>query len=308
MKIRSILGPVLVATCLCHFAAGAEPTPPRQPPAPPAPPQPGERPGRAPRDPITFIGLVTNRVPGALAAQLGLPEGFGLIVDSVVPDSPAATGGVQKHDLLKLFGDQKLVSPDQLSTLVRSQPDGADVPLTLVRKGQEMKLTVKLAKRAPEAGGGWPGMRNFLIEGLPAMKDFLPGGDHKRMIIRRPGEGSEGSNRTEIDMDRARMIVRDNDGEIEISRSEGKRTVTVKKADGSLVFSGPIDNEEDRKKMPGDVRERVEKVERKMATEPPPIPPVPPIPPAAPKAGNSTTLEDVEILLDAEGASATPTA
>jgi hypothetical protein len=76
-----------------------------------------------------------------------LAKGFGLVVDYIVPDGPAAAGGVQQNDILKMLNDQILTEPDQLSKLVRSYPEGTTITLTVLRKGKEEKVGVKLAKK-----------------------------------------------------------------------------------------------------------------------------------------------------------------
>jgi serine protease Do len=126
--------------------AQTPPTPPvpAVPPAPPAPPS--ERGDRAPKVPVTFLGVETSDVPTVVADQLGLPKGFGLVVDYVVPDGPAAAAGVQQNDILKMLNDQILTEPDQLSKLIRSFPEGTTVTLTVLRKGAETKLTARLGK------------------------------------------------------------------------------------------------------------------------------------------------------------------
>lgn len=143
------------------------------PPAPPAPPAPAVAPvppvppnfrdhdrDRLPKVPVTYLGVETSAVPAVVADQLGLAKGFGLVVDYVVPDGPAAAAGVQANDILKMFNDQILTEPDQLAKLVRSNADGASVTLTVLRKGAETKLTVKLAKHeVPQRRGMMmPGM------------------------------------------------------------------------------------------------------------------------------------------------------
>jgi NADH dehydrogenase/NADH:ubiquinone oxidoreductase subunit G len=69
------------------------------------------------------------------------------VVDYVVPDSPAAAAGIQQNDILKMLNDQILTEPDQLSKLVRSYSEGTNITLTVLRKGQEQKLPVKLTKK-----------------------------------------------------------------------------------------------------------------------------------------------------------------
>src|SRR3984893_18369129 len=128
------------------------------PPAPPAPPNHPTPPvppykdkdkdkDRGPKVPVTFLGVETSSVPRVVSEQLGLPKGFGLVVDYVVPEGPAAAAGVQQSDILKMLNDQILVQPDQLAKLIRSYPEGTNVLLTILRKGAETKITVKLAKK-----------------------------------------------------------------------------------------------------------------------------------------------------------------
>lgn len=124
------------------------PIPPNapNPPLPPLPPKDRDR-DKGPKVPVTFLGVETSEVPRVVSEQLGLAKGFGLVVDYVVPDGPAAAAGVQQSDILKMLNDQILMQPDQLAKLVRSYPEGTSVTLTILRKGAESKLTVKLGKR-----------------------------------------------------------------------------------------------------------------------------------------------------------------
>src|SRR5213078_1551788 len=85
--------------------------------------------------------------PRVVSEQLGLAKGFGLVVDYVVPDGPAAAAGVQQNDILKMLNDQILTEPDQLSKLVRSFSEGTTVTLSVLRKGKEEKIGVKLSKK-----------------------------------------------------------------------------------------------------------------------------------------------------------------
>lgn len=161
MKIATILA--LAAAGLLPIGAAAQTPPaPAVAPAPPAPPMPphfGDR-ERLPKVPVTYLGVETSSVPNVVSEQLGLAKGFGLVVDYVVPDGPAAGAGVQANDILKMFNDQILTEPDQLAKLVRSNAEGATVTLTVLRKGAETKLTAKLAKKeVPQRRG--PGRHDF---------------------------------------------------------------------------------------------------------------------------------------------------
>ena len=143
MNTKSIA--TIAAIALLPIAGFAQ-TPPA-PPMPPTPPTPPDRHEKMPKVPVTFLGVETSEVPSVVSEQLGLAKGFGLVVDYVVPDGPAAAAGVQQNDILKMLNDQILTEPDQLSKLVRSYSEGTTVTLTVLRKGQEQKITVKLTKR-----------------------------------------------------------------------------------------------------------------------------------------------------------------
>ena len=79
------------------------PAPP-VPPAPPAPPAPPRRHVHEhddrPQEPVTFLGVETSEVPRVLSEQMNLPRGFGVVVDYVVPKSPAAEAGINPGDLV----------------------------------------------------------------------------------------------------------------------------------------------------------------------------------------------------------------
>jgi hypothetical protein len=107
---------------------------------------------------VTFLGVETSGVPRVLSEQLGLAKGFGLVVDYVVPDGPAGAAGVQQNDILKMLNDQILTEPEQLAKLIRSYAEGTTVTLTILRKGQEQKIPVKLGKKEiPQRHSGGPG-------------------------------------------------------------------------------------------------------------------------------------------------------
>jgi len=160
MKMKYVFAITVIALLpLAGFA--------QTPPAPPQPPQPPRAPGmpghheKGPKVPVTYLGVETSQVPPVVSEQLGLGKGLGLVVDYVEPNSPAAAAGVLQNDILKMLNDQILIEPSQLRKLLQTFPDGTEVTLTVLRKGQEQKLTAKLAKKE-----------------VPQRHSVLPGGNH----------------------------------------------------------------------------------------------------------------------------------
>ncbi len=164
MKIKSII--TIAAIALLPLAGFAQPpqTPQSpQPPQTPNAPMSPDRHDKTPKVPVIFLGVETSTVPSVVADQLGLAKGFGLVVDYVVPDGPAAAAGVQQNDILKMLNDQILLEPGQLRKLLQTFQEGTTVTLTILRKGQEQKISVKLVKKEVRGrrDGGMPGHHDF---------------------------------------------------------------------------------------------------------------------------------------------------
>jgi hypothetical protein len=282
------------------------PNPPNSPGTPPRPP--GPPPERHEKKvPVTFLGVETSDVPNVVCEQLGLPKGFGLVVDYVVPNSPAATAGVQQSDIIKMLNDQILTEPEQLAKLVRNYSDGTNITLTVLRKGKEEKITVKLTKKEVpqheiERGrrhrhSGFPfGDHDFgdfglneLNEQMSELKESL--GDEQRGMIhdavmkarkqaerarveareqvRRAGDqlhvfskDMDALKATRIDIGKAQIVFSDDKGELRIEKVDGKKMLTAKDPQSRLLFSGPVETDDDLAKVPADVRARYQKLQQ----------------------------------------------
>ena len=53
----------------------------------------------------------------------------------------------------------------------------------------------------------------------------------------------------------------DPDGTLELKERDGHKTLKATGPDGELIFEGPINNEAEKKALPGDLRERLRKLE-----------------------------------------------
>lgn len=104
-----------------------------------------------------WLGVECTPVDPTLRSHLQLPEGQGLVVRSVVPDSPAAKAGLREHDILLQAGDKKLNRINDLVEAVESAKE-QKLSLEIVREGKRQKIDVTPAKRPPEQmtpGFGW---------------------------------------------------------------------------------------------------------------------------------------------------------
>ena len=101
---------------------------------------------------VAWLGLSTEESSDALASQLGLQPGEGLLVTYVATNSPAAKASLQKNDLLVEMEGQKLVLPAQLRKLVQMRKEGDKVVLTYYRGGKKQETTATLGKTKTSAG------------------------------------------------------------------------------------------------------------------------------------------------------------
>jgi hypothetical protein len=301
MKMKSVFTIILIA--LLPIAALAQtPSAPPKPPEPPRPPHPPGMPDhheKRPKVPVTYLGVDTSQVPSVVSDQLGLAKGFGLVVDYVEPNSPAATAGVQQNDILKMLNDQILIEPSQLRKLLQTFPEGTEVTLTVLRKGQEQKLTAKLAKKeVPQRRSAFPGGNHDshmdfdatgdLGEQMQDLKEQLKEqlGDQRGIVREAVTQAHEAARRarddarraadqlriffeddgavkaSKIDLGKAQIVFSDDKGELKLATVDGRKLLTVKDPQGKLIFSGPVETKEDLDKMPADVRARYDRLEQ----------------------------------------------
>jgi membrane-associated protease RseP (regulator of RpoE activity) len=104
---------------------------------------------------VTYLGVAAEDLSEELAAQLPIDMASGLLVRSVVPDSPAAVVGIQKNDVLVKLDDQFLTAPKQLQKLVASHKPGDQVRVVYIRRGQRGEVDAKLAEHEEPANSKW---------------------------------------------------------------------------------------------------------------------------------------------------------
>jgi hypothetical protein len=298
MKIKSIATIAAISLLPILGFAQTPPAPP-EPPAPPHPPGPPGHHEKGPKVPMTYLGVETSQVPDVVSEQLGLAKGLGLVVEYVEPNSPAASAGIQQNDILKMLNDQILIEPSQLRKLLQTFSEGTEVTFTILRKGKEQKVTTKLAKKeVPQRHSMIPGGNHDwhwdfdetgdLGEQMQEMKEQLKEqlGAQKGMIretvmqaheaARRAREDARRAGReihilsrdngalraTNIDLGNAQIVLSDGKGELKLENVDGKKLLTIKDPQGKLVFSGPVETQEDIDKLPADVRGRYEKLQQ----------------------------------------------
>jgi membrane-associated protease RseP (regulator of RpoE activity) len=129
-----------------------------------------------------YIGVPVRPLDDTLRAHLGLPAGEGLVVNEVMPNSPAAKAGVKPHDILIAAGDKALPDAQVLVAVVQAS-EGKPFDLKVVRGGKTQAISVTPERRPVQAlttavpnsplprAPMWQGAdnapRNFMVWGNP---------------------------------------------------------------------------------------------------------------------------------------------
>jgi len=96
-----------------------------------------------------WLGIACRPVTDALRAHVDVPEGHGVAVLNVVPDSPAAKAGIERHDILLKADGKKVAKPLDLVKAVEAA-EGKEMTLELLREGKSKTLKATPQPR-PEA-------------------------------------------------------------------------------------------------------------------------------------------------------------
>jgi serine protease Do len=90
------------------------------------------------------LGIDAEDLQGELGAYFGAPEGQGVLVRSVVPDSAAAKAGLKSGDVITTLNGQRIQNIRELHEQMRSLKDDKAAKLGLLRNKSEISLNVVL--------------------------------------------------------------------------------------------------------------------------------------------------------------------
>lgn len=103
-----------------------------------------------------FLGVLSQPLTDDLAEYWNLPANGGIVVSTVMPDSPAAQAGLQPGDVIVNFNDTPITfkldrEVANFTKLVRDAGVGSQVPVKILREGQPVETAVTLVERPKSA-------------------------------------------------------------------------------------------------------------------------------------------------------------
>ena len=247
-----------------------------------------------------WLGVLSKPVDETLQAHLGIEEGA--VLDYVAPDSPASKMGLRQHDIILEVEGEVVTGQGDLRDAIRIRKPGDKVVLTVLSRGEKKEREVELAARPeaepnaprilPQEGEG-PGARFRNLPELPRdLDNLLPGGGDglqrqlrgqwKRLEKQLQDMEQNGAG-LKLDFDLFRdlqpnnenggafnfnfkssssFMFKDENGSVEMKTTEGGKEVIVKDVEGEVLFEGPWDTEQDKASAPGEIRERIESMNK----------------------------------------------
>ena len=93
-----------------------------------------------------WLGVTVQPLTDSLAKALHLPEAKGALVTQVMDGSPAARDGFQPGDVIVELDGHAVAKESDLPRLVAGTPIGRDVAIRVIRDGQPLTRTTKVAE------------------------------------------------------------------------------------------------------------------------------------------------------------------
>jgi serine protease Do len=95
----------------------------------------------------SWMGVYTQTVDNDLKEAFKLESDHGVVINMIIPDSPADKSGLKRGDILLSFDGTQLTGSDQLVDLVGGHSPGDKVNIEYLRDGNRSETTITLGSR-----------------------------------------------------------------------------------------------------------------------------------------------------------------
>ena len=127
----------------------------------------------------SWLGVETQEVTSEKAKELKLSAERGVLLERILPDSPAAKADLKENDIVTEINGQKVEGAAQFRRIIREIPAGRTAQFTVWREGRAQTISVTLGK-SEEHAKTWikSGPRAFTLPRveIPDLQEF-PGMD-----------------------------------------------------------------------------------------------------------------------------------
>jgi serine protease Do len=89
------------------------------------------------------LGVLSRELTSQVASELGIKATKGAVVDSVVPNGPAARAGMRENDVIVAVNGKE-VEGRSLPLMISSMKPGTTIDLKVLRNGVERQISATL--------------------------------------------------------------------------------------------------------------------------------------------------------------------
>jgi Do/DeqQ family serine protease len=93
-----------------------------------------------------YLGVIPQMLSPDRAKQLNVPKGQGALIASIMPGSPAEKAGLKVDDVITSINGKAVDDPAGLRNQTFTLEAGTEVPLKVIRAGQEQSIPVAIAE------------------------------------------------------------------------------------------------------------------------------------------------------------------
>jgi len=178
------------------------------------------------------LGVLVSPLTPTLKSVYGAD--YGVFVEQVQDDTPAARGGLKAEDVIQSYNGKKITRVEQFVTAVQGTKPGTAVSMDVLREGKKMSLKVTVEPLSIEAAQEKPkkveeGRLGLTVENVPAerLREMkLPGG----VLVRSANPMGQA----------ARAGVQAGDVIVKINRQSVSDVASYNKAMDSLKKGDPV--------------------------------------------------------------------
>ena len=99
-----------------------------------------------------WLGVMIQKITPELEKSFGLSQSEGALVGDVIPDGPAAKGGIKRGDVIIKFNNQPVRDMEDLPKIVAATNPGSAVDVEVIRDGSSkiLHVTIEVLKDSQE--------------------------------------------------------------------------------------------------------------------------------------------------------------
>ncbi|QLE55078.1 HhoA/HhoB/HtrA family serine endopeptidase [Nostoc sp. TCL26-01] len=94
---------------------------------------------------VTFTPEIKERIQDRFGDRINIKSDRGVLLVSIIPNSPAATAGLRPGDVIQSINNQPVTKVEEVQRLVENSKIGSPLPIQIERNGETKQLTVSPA-------------------------------------------------------------------------------------------------------------------------------------------------------------------